>query len=572
MERLRPGLQLPDPWRKRAFRLEPRWHLAIALMLNIFSLSLPVMMLQIYDRIIPNQAFGTLTMLIIGVGVALVLEAALRTARAWLTAWTAASNDHAHTCAALDRFCRADLRVFEASGAGAHMQRLSAIGKLREFYSGQTLTAMIDLPFAALFLVMIAYFGGVLVLVPLTLLVVFGLLARDAGGLLKRRLQGRSASDDRKSNYLISTLGGIHTAKAMSMEKPLLRLFEEHQAGVTRSSYRVAQASGLAATLSAAFSQLSQIATAAAGCLLVLKGDLSMGGLSACTLLAGRALQPVQRVMGTWLRLQDFSVAREHAAAIFALPARTREAGELPVPEGRLAVRDASFGYGERKLFEHVSFEAQPGEIIAITGERGAGKSTLLQVIAGVLAPQAGAVEVDGIDTSTRSMADLASHVGYLPQQAVIFKGTILENLTGFQARDDIAAMAKHVSGELGLDTIVNLLPHGYATMLDGTTADPIPPGVKQRIALARVLKNMPALLLFDDADRALDKEGYNCLFRLIGRFKQHRTIIIVSEDWNLLSFADRTYRLEGGRLRPVIADRAQHLSLLARPSRAGVG
>jgi ATP-binding cassette, subfamily C, bacterial LapB len=570
-DRLRLGLQLPEPWRKRAFRLAAGWHLAIALMLNIFSLTLPIMMLQIYDRIIPRQAFGTLTMLILCVSVALLLEACLRGARAWLTAWTAASNEHAYTCAALERFCNTDLRQFEASGPGAHLQRLSAISRLREFYSGQTLTALIDLPFAVLFLAMIAYFGEWLVLVPLTLLIVFGLLARQAGKSLKTRLQLRSGNDDRKSNFLISTLTGIHTVKAMGMEKLLLRRFEEHQSDITRSSYLVARARGFASTLSAAFSQLSQVVTAAVGCLLVLNGNLSMGGLSACTLLAGRALQPVQRVMGTWLRLQDFTVSRDHAAAIFALPVRQRIEEPLPLPKGRLAVTNISFGFGpETPLLQNASLEAEPGEVIAITGERGAGKSTLLQVIAGVLAPQSGSVRIDGMDTALHAMADLYAHVGYLPQQGTIFKGTILENLTGFQTRDDCIAMAKHMGTELGLDAVVNLLPAGYATMLDGSTADPIPPGIKQRIALARVLTNLPAVLLFDDADRALDKEGYNCLFRLVGRFKRHRTIVMVSQDWNLLSFADKSYHLEGGRLTAVRAGATQHLSLLVPPLKAG--
>lgn len=326
----------------------------------------------------------------------------------------------------------------------------------------------------------------------------FAFVARHAGTLLKDRLEGRSKSDNRKADFLISTLSGIHTVKAMGMEQQLLRRFEEYQADITCASYRVSRASGFATTLSISFGQLSQIITAIVGCLFVLGGELSMGGLSACTLLAGRALQPVQRVMGTWLRLQDFAVARTYASALFALPANPREKRPLPMPVGMLALQQASFGYStDAPLFKNVSLMVEPGQIIAITGNKGTGKSTLLQLMAGVLTPGTGSVQVDDINVCQHSMTDLRAHVGYLPQQGVIFKGTILQNLTGFQPGEETAAIAKHIGRQLGLDTMVDQLPKGYATMLEDSPADPVPPGVKQRIALARVLKNLPTLLLF---------------------------------------------------------------------------
>ncbi len=507
---LSPSLPLPEAWQQKAFKLSAAWQLWIALMLNLLSLAVPIMMLQVYDRIIPHQAFGTLTMLIIGVTAALMLDALLRMARAWLMGWTAASNEHAGSCAAMERFVQVDMKAFDASSTGMHLQNVSALGRLREFYSGQALTALIDVPFALIFLVLIAYIGGWLVVVPLIMLGLFGMTARHAGTLLKSTLEARGVSDNRKTSYIISVLSGMHTVKGLAMEMQLLRRFEERQDDVTQASYRVAVASGVAATISAAFNQLSQIITVTVGCVLVLHGYLSMGSLSACTLLAGRCLQPVQRVMGTWLRLQDFTVARAHAESIFALPAHARDTSKIAIPQGRVSLREVVFGYeGADPVFTSVSLEAEPGEVIAISGDKGAGKSTLLQLIAGALAPQAGKVWLDDMNPATRSMAELHSHVGYLPQQATIFKGTILENMTGFKSEEEIIAISKHMGEELGLDAVVNLLPRGYATMLSGNASDPVPPGVKQRIALARVLRNMPAILLFDDADSALDKEGY---------------------------------------------------------------
>ncbi len=568
LEFLSPALPLPEAYQRKAFRLPPEWQIGIALMLNLLSLAVPIMMLQVYDRIIPHQAYGTLTLLVIGVLIALVLDAVLRMTRAHLTGWTAASNEHAAAAAAMERLASADLTAFEASIAGTHLQNFAALSRLREFYSGQSLSALVDLPFAALFLLLIAYLGGWLVLVPLSLLAFFYLFSQHAGNWLKSALEARSTADDCKASYVIAVLSGIHTVKAMGMEASLMRRFESRTRGITESSYRVALASGVAGTLSAAFSQLSLILTASAGSLLVLHGDLSVGGLSACTLLAGRALQPVQRVLGTWLRLQDFAVARRQAETLLALPVQSRTQEPLPEPQGHLLLKDVSFGYGENLLLQHIALDIAPGEAVAITGDKGSGKSTLLQLMAGLLAPTEGVVRLDGFNPAQHGLSALHAHIGYLPQAGVIFKGSILDNITGFMNDEASVESAKEAAAELGLDAVVDTLPKGYATLLDGGPADPVPPGVRQRIALARVLRHKPKLLLFDDADRALDKEGYNRLFKLMGRLKGHTSLVIVSHDRNLMSFADHFYRLDNGSLTAIATGDAQMLSLLAQKTR----
>lgn len=548
--RLRP-LPLPAHWQRRIQKIPALSHLGIALMINILSLALPVMMLQIYDRIIPHQSFGTLAVLIAGVCIALAVDAALRVMRAWLVGWSAASHEHAASCAAMERLSQADVGTFEKTPAGEHLQNLAALGRLREFNSGQSLTALVDLPFAVIFLALIYYLGGILVLVPVILLLLFCLSAGVAGARLRTALDHRRKADDNKSSLMVSILSGIHTAKSMAMEAPLLRRFEAAQDEVTRDSYRVALASGLAASLSAAFGQLSLILTAAAGAFLVLHGYLSIGGLSACTFLAGRAIQPIQRVLGTWLRLQDLAIARRQAQAVFSLPVQARtNARPTQTPQGRVTLEDVSFAYdGASPLLKNISLRIEPGEAIAISGDRAGGKSALLQVIAGVLTAQKGSVRVDGVNPAEYGLSALQGRIGYMPQHGTIFRGTIMENLTGFRPGEDNAARAREAAEELGLDSVIDVLPRGYQTLLTDTAADPVPPGVKQRIALARVLAARPAVLLFDDADQALDKEGYNRLFRLMGRLKSTTTLVMVSHDQNLLSFADRHYRLENGML-----------------------
>lgn len=565
-----PSLLLPSQYQKQTFNISPSYQLGIAFMLNILSLAVPVMMLQVYDRIIPHQAYGTLTLLIIGVLAALVFDAVLRLARAYLTGWTAASHEHVAGCAAMERFTNADMPAFAQSSTGTHMQNFASLPRLREFYSGQALTALVDMPFILLFLVLIAYLGGVLVLIPFVLLCAFAIISHHAGKWLRIAIYDRSGHDDRKTNYIITVLTGIHTVKALAMEASLLRRFEKHQGEVTADSYRVAMASGFAATLSAVFSQLSLILTATAGSIMVLGGHLSIGALSACTLLAGRALQPVQRMLGTWLRMQDFAISRQQAQELLSLPVQQRDDSALPTPQGTIEMENVSFSYPQNTNFalQDIRLALVPGEVVAISGDKGSGKSTLMQLIAGVLTPVSGNITLDGINPALHSMSELHSHVGYLTQEAVIFKGTILDNITGFMNDEHSIANAKEAGKELGLDKVIDLLPKGYATLLTGGAGDPVPPGVRQRIALARGMRHKPAVLLFDDADRSLDKEGYNLLFKVMGKLKDNCTIVIVSHDHNLLSFADRHYHLEHGTLNEITRNEEQKLIALIKPLR----
>lgn len=469
-------ISLPGSYGEKAYQLSMPHQLAAAFMLNILSLALPVMMLQIYDRIIPHESYGTLIMLIVGISIALVLDVALRIIRAYLITWSAASHEHAASTAAIDIFSNSNIAAFENKSAGEHMQNLASFGKLREFYSGQTWTAMIDLPFAAIFLALIAYLGGVLVLVPLILLAIFIFNASVAGNSLRNALLKRSESDDGKASFAVSVLNGIHTVKSMSLEFFLMRKFEDEQKDVSRDSYNVALTSGMASILGATFGQLSLIMTATIGSLLVLNGDLSVGGLSACTLLAGRCIQPVQRVLGTWLRLQDLDVAKTQAQTVFSTPVLRRIKKIIPAPQGRVVIDNISYGQSSETGFtlNNISLSLKPGDIIAVTGADRTAKSALLQIISGVLSPKSGSVFLDDINVHEHGLAELSSFIGYMPKQGTIFKGTIIENMAGF--RDDEASIrkAKQAGQDLGLEQIIDHLPKGYQTMLFDSAADPV--------------------------------------------------------------------------------------------------
>jgi len=527
------------------------WHLVLSsLVINLLALAMPIMMLQAYDRILPNYGLSTLSLLIFGVITAVLLEMGLRIGRSYLTSWSGAVFEHKTACLALQHILQADLQKLEAQGSGAYLQKLSAIGRLRSFYSGQALLTIVDLPFALIFLVLIWYIGGNLVLAPLVLFCCFGVLAWYIGINLRKKVQEQDFSDKIRYNFIIETLSGIHSLKGLGLEKFFLRRNDRLQGRISQAHYQVALTNAIAQNCGLIFSQVMTVTIVSIGALKVLSGDMGTGGLAACVLLSGRIMQPIQRALSLWARFQSFFIDRKELDAIFELPQRRNSsAGQNKQPEGRLVFDDVSFRYSPSAppLFSHINLSLKPGDSIAISGASGSGKTTLLNLAIGLLEPTNGSISVDDASPHLVNPTILNTHIGYLPEQGSIFYGTIRENLTFFGSINEQDAMiAAHM---LGIDETVAVLPAGYETQLTDNVTDPVPPGLKQRIAIARVLANKPRIILFDNADRGLDKYGYNKIFSLLGRLRPRTVLVIISDDRNILRLADREYFLHKGQL-----------------------
>lgn len=528
-----------------------RGHLIMAsLAINLLALALPILSLQVYDRILASENMGTLRVLAGGVCIAVIFESLLRLSRSYVINWAGATYEHAIACNAMRHMLAAELSLLEKQGVGQQLQRMGSIGKLCGFFNGQALTTVIDLPFVLVFISLIAYLAGALVLVPICLLVIFGAIAWYMGGTLKKILKERDDIDEVRTGFIIETLTGIHTVKALGLERIFQRRYEQLQETSSKAHYFVAKENSASGNYGVLFTQAMIICMIAFGAPMVMEGAVTLGTLIACVLLSVRIMNPVQRALGIWARYQDFQLARASVSKIFELPALERcDPEELKAQEGQLDIKGLCFSYGpdEPSLFDDINLSLKRGQSISISGDHSSGKTTLLKLITGLYQPTAGEVLVNGVPATRYPARKLVEHVGYLAMEGTIFRGTIRENLTAFgEIHED---QMREMIDLLGLADEIARLPAGFETRLEGGAADPIPPGLKQRIALARVLAPKPRLLLFDNADRGLDKEGYNQVYRLLARLKGKVTMVIVTDDCNILRLAQDEYVLVGGKL-----------------------
>ncbi|MEZ0169421.1 peptidase domain-containing ABC transporter [Microvirga sp. TS319] len=523
--------------------------LEASLVLTLLALALPAALLQVYDRILPNKSVGTLVVLATVVTAAIVLEALVRHVRGRILARVAATSEAQAHRQAMERLLSAPLSALEAHGNGYYAERLSAIGALREAWSGPALQAMLDLPFALLYLIGIWYLAGPLVLVPLTLLGCVGLLAAVTGHRVRGAAYDFAQAEERRFNFLFDALNCIHAMKGLGAEPLLERRYERLQGSSAQMRRALSHTISTGQEAGMLLAQAATVGVAAFGCHMVLNGQLSVGGLGACTMLVGRTMQPLLGGVALWSRLQSLAESRRRVAEIGALP-REHQVGlpALKVHAGHILLRDVRFrsrGYSSR-LFENVSLEAHPGEVIGITGANGSGRSTLLRLIAGDLRPEGGGVFIDGQDLGKVDIGPARQSVALVQPNPALVRGTLLQNLTLYQP--ELESDALHFATELGLDQVASAMPGGWHTPV-GVAATPLPRGAEQRIGIVRALVEKPRILLFDDTTTQLDADSDTKLARLLAQLRGKVTVVIVTHRPSTLAIADRVYTIRNGYL-----------------------
>ena len=520
-----------------------------SLLYNVVALALPMAILQIIDRVLANQSIETLVFIVFGVLLGLVLEEFLRAINTLVTGWLGARFEHSASIAALDRLMRVPQRHLKRDEPGVHAERVSAAARVAEFYSGQALLVLFDLPFVVLFILTIYIIGGWVVIVPIALLAIFAAVIWRFGAWIRMQVGERHVQEERRFNFLQEVFAGIHSVKTLAMEAQMERRHERLQAGNAQINETLSYGNAMAGNTGNLFSQVMVVSVVFASAWAVLSGEMTPGGLAACMMLSVRALQPLRRGFATWIRYQSFLTAHARLDEIARMP-WTDDRGKPTLPPMRecLEISQVTLGQGASgPLFRDLNLKLRAGECVAIRGGSGSGKTTLLSLMNGMEQPDAGSVRVDGRPIADFTADSVQREIAHLAQTGTIFGGTVLENLTMFDPRvnDTVIEIARKV----GLDSVVSRMRLGYQTPLGEGSIETLPAGVRQMISIVRALAHHPSVILFDEANISLDMEGDRLLRDYLASRKGDCALILVTHRPSLLSLADRTLVLSSGAL-----------------------
>ena len=501
-----------------------------SLSINILTLALPLVLLQIFDRIVPNKAVETLTALFCGLVIALSMEFVLKVCRIVLLGYASAEYETQMTAAALRKVLDADSYAYSQDSVGTHVDRMVAIGQLRDHHGGQGRLLSIDMPFTILFVVMIWYIGGWLVVVPigcLALIVVVSLMIR----LLQAPVIAQRQSVDRRRNsFMIEVLSRMPTVKGLSAEQQMLRRFERLQDQAADATRGLIWVASLSQTFGAFAGQAAVIAMGAVGAYLNIIGMIGMAELAACMLLNGRTIQPMLKLLGLWAQVESVRAAENRVNELAMLPAPKHGYQYDGTFEPRLMFDKVTLHPKGRAepVFENLNFSVEPGQIAAIIGPDGGGKSSVMRMILGEQRPTSGRVRIDRDNPLGLMHRREIGEIAYVDQDPVIFRGTILENMSlfGDRARQDAAL---HVAQRIGLEAEILRMPMGYETEIGPGAQAVLPLGTLQKICIARVLGRRPLMLLFNNAASAIDGRTREQVAAAITALRGQTTVILVS-------------------------------------------
>lgn len=537
-------LQTPNTWRKPSV-------LVASLLINILALGLPMVILQVYDRIIPNQALQSFALLMAGLVAIIIIDSILKIFRAMLLSWEGARFDHRESLHAMNHILDAEATTYSSKPTSYYLDKMHALEKIQEFYSSQSILFAIDLPFVLIFLALIWVIAGPLILIPIVLLCVFFIVSSRVGNKLHDALEKRSVVEERRQDFIFETLSGIHTIKSMAMESLMLRRYERLQNQSATSVSELSKINSVVQGIGATISQLAVVSFASIGSIFVISGNLTIGALAAGSMLTSRVLQPGLNAMNIWTQFQAVRLARSKVSELHAIA--EEKFGQLKYEKnikGKIELKNISFKYPSQtsNLLENISLTIYAGDSISITGNNGVGKSTMVALLSGFLQANKGEVCIDDKNISDYDVEYIRKQIGIVPQHGILFEGTILENMTLYREGQAIE-QAIELSKVLGLDEIITRLPSGLDTQVGGAAVDTLSEGVRQKVIMVRSLIGHPKIMLFDDANANFDIKNDIKLQKVIAQFKNDKTLVIISHRPSFLKLCNRHFVLRDKKL-----------------------
>ncbi|UCV04798.1 type I secretion system permease/ATPase [Dechloromonas denitrificans] len=525
--------------------------LGAALLINVMALAMPLFTMNVYDRVIPNRALETLWVLGLGVVLLIGIDMMLRSLRGYFIDLASARIDMQLSATIMERVLGVRMESRPAA-VGAFAANLRSFESVRDFITSASVTAFIDLPFAFLFVFVIAIIAWQLVIPVLLAIVAVAIYAY----ILQHKMHELSETTYRagalRNATLIESLTALETIKTQGAESVMQSKWEKSVAFVSRVNNQMRFLSAAATNGAMEIQQLVNVVVVIAGVYLIGDGRLSMGGLIACTMLTSRAVAPLGQMVGLLMQYHNAKVSLASLEQVMTRPVeRPADAAFVHRPElkGNIEFRDVEFSYPNCSVTALKGFSCKiaAGEKVVVIGRIGSGKTTLQKLLLGLYQPTGGAVTIDGVDLRQLDPADLRRNIGYVAQDVTLFYGTLRDNIAiGAPYADDATILA--AAEAAGLSDFVNRHPDGFEMMI-GERGESLSGGQRQGVAIARALLMDPPILLLDEPTSAMDFSSEQQFKQRLKATAAHKTVLIVTHRNSLLDLSSRVIVVDDGRI-----------------------
>ncbi|CAN4267695.1 SunT ABC-type bacteriocin/lantibiotic exporters, contain an N-terminal double-glycine peptidase domain [Methylophilaceae bacterium] len=528
--------------------------LVAAFLINVFATIIPFFSMNVYDRVIPSKAEETLWMLALGVVVVVGLDYFLKMVRSHFVDLAGSRIDVKLSALIMEKVMGMKL-VDKPLSVGSFAQTLRSFESVRDFMSSATVTTLVDLPFAILFLILIGWISWPLIFIPIVatlVIIIYSLhIKRQVHALTEQTYRTTAL----RNSTLIESLSALETLKSLGAENYIQTRWESISTQLAKISSSVRHKNHSATGLVSSMSSFCIVANVVLGVYLIDLKMLTMGGLIASGMFISRIIAPLAQTVGLIMQYENAKMSLGMLEEQMKKPGERSEQMSFVHRDhikGDIELRDVKFTYPNQEslALNGVSFKIKQGEHVAIIGKTGSGKTTLTRLIMGMYQPIEGAVRVDGIDLRQLDPADLRSHIGCVEQHTVLFFGTLRENITlGAPHAEDNQIL--HAADVGMLSDIVNRHPRGFDMMV-GERGEFLSGGQRQCVAIARAALMSPSILLFDEPTSAMDFSTESMFIKKMETYSEDKTMVIVTHRMSLLALAKRVIVMDQGR---VVAD-----------------
>lgn len=529
--------------------------------IQLLALVTPLFFQVVVDKVLTHQSLTTLDVLALGMLFVSLFDVILDGLRSYQLAHTSQRIDATLSSLLYRHLLALPLNWFLQRQTGVIVARVHELKTVREFLTGSAMTLCLDLLFTLVFFSVMAFYSLPLTLIVITSLIPYILLSAFITPVLRKRLDEQFKQGARNQAFLVESLTGMESVKALAVENLMTRRWDEQIATFVTSCFKTQNLGNITNQISRFVSKITSIAILWYGAQQVIESELTVGALIAFNMFSGQVTGPVLRLVQLWQDFQQVSISVKRLGDILNVPTEHQEnSTSLAEIKGAVKLANVSFAWqpGDAPVIDSVTLSVRPGEIIGIAGRSGSGKSTLTRLIQRLCTPGAGQLFIDGIDIAQADPHWLRRQIGVVLQETQLFSGSIRDNIALAMPEAPLEEVIK-AAMLAGAHDFISEFPLGYDTPV-GEAGSRLSGGQKQRLGIARALMSNPRILIFDEATSALDYESEHIIQRNMAEICHSRTVFIIAHRLSALRPADRIIVMEKGK----IAEQGTHQHLLS--------